>query len=52
MSHWAPHSFGLVPHQSKEFCKLLYVEILGKERIAQLQKKQKITNLQNEGMST
>ena len=22
-SHWAPHSFGLVPHRSKEFCKLL-----------------------------
>ena len=23
-SHWAPHSFGLVPHRSKELCKLLY----------------------------
>ena len=22
-SHWAPHSFGLVPHWSKELCKLL-----------------------------
>ena len=22
-SHWAPHSFGLVPHRSKELCKLL-----------------------------
>ena len=21
-SHWAPHSFGLVPHQSKSLCKL------------------------------
>ena len=21
--HWAPHSFGLVPHRSKELCKLL-----------------------------
>ena len=24
-SHWAPHSFGLVPHRSKELCKLLYM---------------------------
>ena len=23
LSHWAPHSFGLVPHRSKELCKLL-----------------------------
>ena len=22
-SHWAPHSFGLVPHRNKELCKLL-----------------------------
>ena len=22
LSHWAPHSFGLVPHQSKALCKL------------------------------
>ena len=22
-SHWAPHSFGLVPHWSKELCKIL-----------------------------
>ena len=21
-SHWAPHSFGLVPHRSKALCKL------------------------------
>ena len=25
MSHWVPHSFGLVPHRSKELRKLLYV---------------------------
>ena len=24
-SHWAPHSFGLVPHRSKELRKLLLV---------------------------
>ena len=24
-SHWAPHSFGFVPHRSKELCKLLKV---------------------------
>ena len=24
-SHWAPHSFGLVPHRSKELCKLLLI---------------------------
>ena len=23
-SHWVPHSFGLVPHRSKELCKLPY----------------------------
>ena len=23
-SHWVPYSFGLVLHQSKELCKLLY----------------------------
>ena len=23
-SHWVPHSFGLVPHRSKELCKLLF----------------------------
>ena len=22
-TYWVPHSFGLVPHQSKELCKLL-----------------------------
>ena len=22
-SHWVPHSFGLVPHRSKELCELL-----------------------------
>ena len=22
-SHWVPHSIGLVPHRSKELCKLL-----------------------------
>ena len=27
-SHWVSHSFGLVPHQSKELCKLLYVSML------------------------
>ena len=26
-SHWAPHSFGLVPHQSKALCKLLKLYI-------------------------
>ena len=24
-SHWVPHSFSLVPHRSKELCKLLYI---------------------------
>ena len=27
MSHWAPHSFGLVPHRSKELCKLLCIYV-------------------------
>ena len=26
-SHWAPHSFNLVPHQSKELYKLLLAEV-------------------------
>ena len=28
-SHWAPHTFGLVPHRSKELCKLLYEQYEG-----------------------
>ena len=28
-SHWGPHSFGLVPHRSKELCKLLPVVVGG-----------------------
>ena len=28
-SHWVPHSFGLVPHQSKELRKLLLIPSAG-----------------------